>query len=64
MNDYIDIEKKLEDLKPRETLVIVIPKNDNYTVGIGDKNNFNSWVINQKELNKLASLTDKYRDDL
>jgi hypothetical protein len=32
--------------------------------GIGDKNNFNSWVINQKELNKLASLTDKYRDDL
>lgn len=64
MNDYIDIEKKLEELKPRETLVIVIPKQDNYTVGIGDKNNFNSWVINQKELNKLASLTDKYRDDL
>jgi hypothetical protein len=64
MSDYIDIEKKLEELKSGETLVVVVPKHDNYTVGIGDKNNFNSWVINQKELNRLASLTDKYRDDL
>ena len=64
MSDYIYIEKKLDELKSGETLVVVVPKQDNYTVGIGDKNNFNSWVINQKELNKLASLTDKFRDDL
>jgi len=58
------IEKKIEELKTGESLIIVEPKGDNYFVGIGDKLGFHSWVITQKELNKLADLTDKLRDDL
>ncbi len=59
-----EIEKKLEELKKGESLVIVEPKGNGYFVGIGEKNVFNYWAISQKELNKLAELTDKYRDDL
>lgn len=58
------IEKKIENLKSGESLILVEPKGDNYFVGIGDKIAFHSWVITQKELNKLADLTDKLRDDL
>lgn len=58
------IEKKIEELKAGESLILVEPKGDNYFVGIGDKLGFHSWVITQKELNKLADLTDKLRDDL
>jgi hypothetical protein len=43
---------------------LVEPKGNGYFVGIGDKLGFHSWVITQKELNKLADLTDKLRDDL
>jgi galactose-1-phosphate uridylyltransferase len=59
-----EIEKKLEELKKGESLVIVEPKGNGYFVGIGEKSVFNFWAISQKELNKLADLTDKYRDDL
>jgi hypothetical protein len=58
------IEKKIENLKTGQSLILVEPKGDGYFVGIGDKIGFQSWVITQKELNKLADLTDKLRDDL
>ena len=58
------IEKKIENLKTGESLILVEPKGNGYFVGIGDKLGFHSWVITQKVLNKLADLTDKLRDDL
>lgn len=63
MNDLTK-EEKIENLKLGQSLILVEPKGNRYEIGIGDKLGFNSWVISQKELNKLAELIEKFRDDL
>ena len=55
------IGEMLKSLKEGESLVVVMPENGGYFIGIGDNKTSNTWAITQAELDKLAILCNRHK---